>query len=120
MNRQISKKQPWAPVLFSAVLAGVIGCGSQAPSTPAAESSEQATASGHDHSGWWCTEHGVPEEVCALCNSKVAAEFQKNGDWCEEHNRPDSQCFICHPEKEAEFAAEYEARYGEKPPKRTE
>lgn len=30
---------------------------------------------------------------------------------------PDSQCFICHPEKEAEFAADYEARYGKKPPK---
>ncbi len=71
----------------------------------------------HDHSGWWCGEHGIPEEVCSLCNSKVAAEFQKKGDWCKEHDRADTQCFICHPELEAKFAAQYEAKYGEKPPK---
>lgn len=74
-------------------------------------------ASGHDHSDWWCNEHGVPEEVCALCDSKVAADFQKKGDWCKEHERPDSQCFKCHPELEAKFAAQYEAKFGEKPPK---
>jgi cobalt-zinc-cadmium efflux system membrane fusion protein len=71
----------------------------------------------HDHSGWWCDEHGVPEDECGRCNSKLAAEFQKKGDWCKEHDRPDSQCFICHPEYEAQFAAKYEAKYGEKPPK---
>lgn len=71
----------------------------------------------HDHSHWWCDEHGVPEEVCGLCNSKLAAEFQKKGDWCDEHDRPDSQCFICHPDLQAKFAAEYEAKYGKQPPK---
>ena len=40
----------------------------------------------------------APEGVCALCDSKVAAEFQKKGDWCKQHDRPESQCFICHPE----------------------
>lgn len=72
---------------------------------------------GHSHDGWWCPEHGVPEEVCALCSSKVAADFKAKGDWCKAHDRPESQCFICHPEKEAEFAAQYEAKFGEKPPK---
>jgi hypothetical protein len=72
---------------------------------------------GHSHDGWWCDEHGVPEEICALCDSKLAAEFQKKGDWCKEHDRPDSQCFICHPELEAKFAAQYEAKYGRKPPR---
>ena len=74
-------------------------------------------AHGHSHDGWWCNEHGVPEEVCALCSSKIAAEFQKEGDWCQEHDRPDSQCFVCHPEHEARFATQYEAKYGAKPPK---
>jgi cobalt-zinc-cadmium efflux system membrane fusion protein len=78
------------------------------------------SAQAHDHSGWWCAEHGVPEEECGLCNSKLAADFQKKGDWCKEHDRPDSQCFKCHPEKEALFAARYEAKYGSKAPKRTE
>lgn len=101
-------------------LAALAGCGTTAPPAPVTEAKAEKEASGHDHSGWWCNEHGVPEEVCALCNSKVAAEFQKKGDWCDEHDRPDSQCFKCHPEKEAEFAAEYEAKYGKKPPKPTE
>ena len=71
----------------------------------------------HSHAGWWCDEHGVPEEECGQCSPKLAAEFQKKGDWCKEHDRPDSQCFICHPELEAKFAARYEAKYGMKPPK---
>ena len=67
--------------------------------------------------GWWCSEHGVPEGICAQCSTQFAADFQKKGDWCKEHNRPESQCFICHPEYEAKFAAQYEAKYGKKPPK---
>ncbi|HEX3869599.1 MAG TPA: RND transporter [Pirellulales bacterium] len=72
---------------------------------------------GHTHDAWWCDEHGVPEEVCGLCNSKLAAEMQKKGDWCTVHDRPDSQCFVCHPELEAKFAATYVAKYGKQPPK---
>ena len=67
----------------------------------------------------WCAEHGVPEDICAQCNAKVAAEYKQKGDWCKEHNRPESQCFLCNPKLEAKFAAEYEAKYGKKPPKRT-
>ena len=81
-----------------------------APVTPVAED-------GHSHDGWWCDEHGVPEEICAQCNVKLVADFKAKGDWCKDHERPDSQCFVCHPEKETEFAAQYEAKYGKKPPK---
>jgi hypothetical protein len=73
----------------------------------------------HTHDGWWCDEHGVPEDVCAQCHPKLAAEFQKRGDWCGEHDRPDSQCFICHPELKAKFAARYEAKLGKQPPEPT-
>ncbi len=75
-----------------------------------------AEAKVHDHGGWWCDEHGVPEEVCGQCNAKVAAEFKKKGDWCDKHDRPDSQCFICHPELKEKFAAQYRAKYGKEPP----
>ena len=95
--------------------ASLTGCG-KAPSradSPAAKT----VSNGHSHDGWWCDEHGVPEEVCGLCSSKLAAEFQKKGDWCKEHDRPDSQCFVCHPELEAKFAKQYEAKYGKQPPK---
>ena len=81
---------------------------------------EKAAAAGHSHEGWWCAEHGVPEEVCALCDPTLVADFKAKGDWCEKHNRPDSQCFICHPEKEAEFVALYEAKFGTAPPKHEE
>jgi cobalt-zinc-cadmium efflux system membrane fusion protein len=92
------------------------GCGQSAPVPPAAEATPAAADGGHAHSGWWCNEHGVPEEVCGLCNSKLAGELQRKGDWCREHDRPDSQCFACHPELQAQFAAQYEAKYGKQPP----
>lgn len=113
-----------AALVVAAVL--MSGCGkSGAPENVQTATSAQPTAtnvssaeSGEStHSGWWCNEHGMPEEICAQCNSKLAAEFQKKGDWCKEHDRPDSQCFLCHPELEAKFAAQYEAKYGKKPPK---
>lgn len=93
--------------------AWVAGCNQSADEATKSE----AEVEGHSHGGWWCDEHGVPEEVCAQCDATLVSDFKAKGDWCEEHARPDSQCFICHPEKEAEFAAQYEAKYGEKPPK---
>ena len=96
-----------------------LGCGKTGsePAEQAAEPAATTTASGHSHDGWWCDEHGVPEEVCGLCDTKLAADFQKKGDWCADHDRPDSQCFQCHPEFEKQFAAQYEAMYGKQPPK---
>lgn len=108
---------------------GAIGCNSQPAGdgeVSSADAGQDAGHADHDehgahsehvHGEWWCAEHGVPEEVCARCDTKLAADFQAKGDWCEMHNRPDSQCFVCHPELEAKFAAQYEAKYGEKPPK---
>jgi predicted small lipoprotein YifL len=110
-------------IAMTLTVALMTGCGQSGPA-PAQSGKTSDThdehakteKGGHDHSGWWCNEHGVPEEVCGQCSSKVAAEFQKKGDWCKEHDRPDSQCFKCHPELEAKFAAQYEAKYGKKPP----
>jgi hypothetical protein len=73
-------------------------------------------AKGHDHSGWWCAEHGVPEGVCSQCSAKVAADFQKKGDWCAEHDRAKSQCFLCDPSLKDKFAAQYKAKEGKEPP----
>jgi hypothetical protein len=97
----------------------LVACG-KSGSKSAAPSATQVAEVGHNHDGWWCDEHGVPEEVCALCDPSLVDDFKAKGDWCEKHNRPDSQCFICHPDKESEFAALYEAKYGEKPPKPTD
>ena len=129
------KTNPWMSALTVLAFFAAAGC-EQAANAPAdapveagahagaadehehgeGEHLASAEAAGHNHRGWWCAEHGVPEEVCALCNSKVAAEFQKKGDWCEEHDRPDSQCFIHHPELKEKFAAQYVAKFGEQPP----
>jgi len=116
------------PLVFAMCTAAALAIGCSSAATDEVVDASHATDEhaghdhgegehGHTHGAWWCNEHGVPEEVCALCDSKVAAEFQKKGDWCKEHDRPDSQCFVCHPELEAKFAAQYEAKYGEKPPK---
>lgn len=106
--------------LAAATLTGLSGCAKPADKATTTDATTTSTAGAdHSHDGWWCPEHGVPEELCALCSAEVAADLKAKGDWCEEHDRPDSQCFICNPEKEAEFAAQYEAKYGEKPPKPT-
>jgi hypothetical protein len=97
-----------------------VGCGESPDKAVATPAATQVAAETHNHEGWWCEEHGVPEEICAQCNFKLAADYKAKGDWCKKHDRPESQCFICHPEKEAEFAAQYEAKFGKKPPKPTE
>ncbi len=106
----------FAIVAVALFVTGITGCGSSAESTDI-PTVEPAQTAGHEHGGWWCDEHGVPEEVCALCDKKLVADFKEKGDWCRQHERPDSQCFVCHPEREKEFAAKYEAKYGKQPPK---
>lgn len=69
----------------------------------------------HDHSGWWCAEHGVPEAICSQCDPKYAAECQKKGDWCEDHGRAKSQCFLCDSKLKEKFAAQYRAKFGKEP-----
>jgi hypothetical protein len=91
------------------------GCGKAPVNAVQADNEKVSTES--KAASWWCSEHGVPEEICAQCSEKVAKEFKAKGDWCKEHDRPESQCFICHPELEAKFAELYEAKYGTKPPK---
>ena len=106
--------------LMAAVL--LTGCGSNQPGQggEAPKPTDTTSAGNPDHEGWWCVEHGIPEGICAQCSPQLAADFQKKGDWCKEHNRPESQCFICHPALEAKFAAQYEAKFGQKPSKPTE
>jgi hypothetical protein len=120
------KRNLWRTKLaLSLVPVGLLALGGCAQETPKAEQPKgkqvQVAEAAKDkkvddHSGWWCDEHGVPEEVCGQCSAKLAAEFKKKGDWCKEHDRPDSQCFVCHPELKAKFAALYRAKYGQEPP----
>lgn len=109
------------PLAIAAAVLGLAGgCNRNLPPRPAVNqsaASAEPTPAG-EHSGWWCVEHGVPEEICGQCNARLAAEFQRKGDWCKEHNRPKSQCFVCDPKLETRFAAQYEARFGKKPPAR--
>lgn len=94
------------------------GCSQQAnePGDPTPVAEVTHDDDDHSHDGWWCVEHGIPEEECSMCSTKAAEDFKAKGDWCEEHNRAESQCFICHPEKAEKFAKLYEAKYGEQPP----
>ena len=79
-----------------------------------------STTASNEHSGWWCSEHGVPEEECSMCSTKVAAACKAKGDWCKEHSRAESQCFKCDPKRAERFAALYVAKYGTQPPVITE
>jgi hypothetical protein len=70
----------------------------------------------HDHSGWWCDEHGIPEDECSMCSGKVAKECKAKGDWCDLHKRAKSQCFICDPARKEFYAAKYRLKYDGKDP----
>src|SRR5207302_250231 len=69
------------------------------------------------HEGWWCQEHGVPEEICSICMSEASAKkkYKDNGDWCKEHNRAESQCFKCDPTRYKKFEDMFIAKYNKKP-----
>jgi hypothetical protein len=107
--------------LFSSlVVAAVILTGCGKTETGSAQTETATEAATVDDGGWWCDEHGVPEEECALCDPTLVAKFKADGDWCEEHNRPESHCFECSPARFDKFATRYEAKFGVKPPKPTE
>jgi len=91
------------------------GCGEGNAPTEIASAPDASTVA-IDDGGWWCAEHGVPEEECARCDSSLVDGFKEKGDWCEEHDRPESQCFLCSPARFERFAARYEAKFGQKPP----
>ncbi|MCE9544139.1 MAG: RND transporter [Planctomycetia bacterium] len=116
----MSRSCQFTIVLFcGAALSAITGCGESATTPPTTNTAATPAASGNKHETWWCEEHGVPEEVCAQCNRKLADGFKAKKDWCQKHDRPDSQCFICHPEQKAHFASLYEAKYGKQPPQPT-
>jgi hypothetical protein len=99
----------------SVLLAG--GCGTGDPPKKEGGSKPVAGASGESkHSGWWCTEHGIPEEECSMCSARVEKECKAKGDWCDKHDRALSQCFICNPKRKEFYAAKYRAKYGKEPP----
>lgn len=110
--------------LLPAFLLFALGCGK--PDEPKKEgdkaADKQAKKDGDKakeeakHEGWWCDEHGIPEDDCIMCNAKKRAEAKKSGDWCE-HKRAKSQCFVCNPKLKEFYAAQYRAKYpGKEPP----
>ena len=106
-------------IVLSVITAGCQRAGGpEAAPTPTQVS--DAAKEGSEHGGWWCAEHGVPEEECSMCSTEAAAKFKEKGDWCKEHNRAESQCFKCDPSRADKFAKLYEAKHGEKPPARKE
>jgi hypothetical protein len=99
-----------------------VGCGDK-PGEKDGGSDKKTNASNdddHDHGGYWCVEHGIPEEACSMCSSKAADDFKAKGDWCEEHSRAESQCFKCDPSRAEKYAKLYEAKFGHAPPQPTE
>ena len=113
--------------LLAALMFAANGCGESAPAPKQVaqtddhaghdhKEGEHHKGDGHDHSGWWCGEHGLPEAECSMCSAKAEAAFKAKGDWCDEHNRAKSQCFKCDPKLQEKFAALYRAKEGKEPP----
>ncbi len=68
------------------------------------------------HEGYWCDDHGIPEEECSMCSAKVEKGCKAKGDWCKKHKRALSQCFYCNPDRRAFYAAKHVAETGKGPP----
>ncbi len=111
--------------LFAAMTILLSGC-KPGESTPT-KGNEKGTTTVADnkqaegkHSGWWCREHGIPEDECLLClieNGKVSEQdLITKGDWCDKHDRPKSQCFICDAKLREKYADRYRAKFGKEPP----
>ncbi len=100
----------------------LVGCAGEkvSISTNGDSTNSPTTNAANDHSGWWCVEHGIPEEECSMCSAKVATDCKEKGDWCEEHNRAKSQCFKCDPSLAEKYTNLYEAKYGKQPPAATD
>jgi hypothetical protein len=113
--------QHWIGSLMLAGIAAVAvmssGCTKDGAANKDPKDRKQAKADlkKHDHSGWWCPEHGVPEDICSLCSDTAAAKFKKEGDWCKIHDRAQSQCFKCDPALYTKYEAMYVAKYDKKP-----
>jgi hypothetical protein len=107
---------------LAAALGFALGCGQNenkgghAKEKPAQVAATNNPKKVHDHSEWWCDEHGIPEAECSMCSPKVAAECKKKGDWCDKHDRAKSQCFLCDPKLKEKYAARYRTKYGKEPP----
>ena len=125
MTRFLSRGGP-ALSLFAALAVLAAGCGQQDNkvgetkdagkdrSVAKNDGGKKADDKG-DHSGWWCDEHALPEDVCDLCSKKYRAAEKAKGNWCE-HDRVKSSCFKCNPGLREKYAAEYKAKFGKEPP----
>ena len=85
-------KRSAAVAFLTAICVMSVGCGQQTNDTTQVSDESHE---GHDHGGWWCAEHGIPEEECSMCSAQAAADFKEKGDWCEEHNRAEYRRDSC-------------------------
>ncbi|MCI0378043.1 MAG: hypothetical protein L0215_10575 [Gemmataceae bacterium] len=109
----------WASCMLmfavAAVLVSASGCAKEPPKKSGNGGKVEIAKGEHEHGEWWCAAHGIPEDICSLCNADYAAKCKKDGDWCNIHDRAQSQCFKCDPSKYAQFEKMYENKYGKKP-----
>jgi hypothetical protein len=73
--------------LFASITFLVAGCGKESDKgnqteTKDGQAEKKSAKDGeekqaHDHSGWWCEEHGVPENLCSVCSNEAAAKCKK-------------------------------------------
>jgi hypothetical protein len=102
--------------LFVGLMVAVAGCGDKPADDKKPNDKPNAGTTPHDHSGWWCDEHGVVEAECSMCQKKVFARL-KPSELCPKHpDRAAAQCFICNPELWEKSKAVHVAKVGAEPP----
>jgi hypothetical protein len=114
----IKQRREWLGLVLllmaSFVVLGCSGNSNQGGDTQA-QQANTAKDGEYEHD-WWCGEHGIPEDICGLCNREYRDQKKATGDWCEQHKRLKSQCFKCDPTLyERVFEPMYVAKYGKQP-----
>ena len=82
------------------------------PEVKAENADAHAKGDAHDHSGWWCAEHGIPEAECSICSSRLRGSKAKGtGATITTGRKPVLHCdpklkkFAAHRSKEGKRAA---------------
>lgn len=115
-----------AAVTLTATVFLIVGCAKSddhgGKKEPTKKDGQVAEKKDTKHDEWWCAEHGIPEEECSKCSSKLGKEHKAKGDWCKEHDIAKSQCFACDPALWDKYKAKYKAKYGQdkEPPEPTD
>jgi len=117
----VMNSKKWSGIVFALVAGFALLAAGCKDTGKDGKEQAQKKAEPKEDEDWWCKEHGVPEEVCTLCDVKLRAKIQaRPQEWCALHKRAKNICFKCDPKLQEKWAQAYRDKYNKEPPEITE